>query len=93
MIINVKRAAAIKSVDDLYEWSGNYGRAINPFSLYLILIRYYNYAVPFADLGNNFPLLGYKEHHLLGEALVAYAAYPDEITDHIDQLFADEGEI
>lgn len=93
MIINVKRAAAIKSVDDLYEWSGNYGRAINPFSLYLILIRYYNYAVPFADLGNNFPLLGYKEHHLLGEALVAYSDYPDEITDHIDQLFADEGEI
>ena len=86
MIPNTKRQAAIKSVDDLYSWSQNFGSVLNPFCLYLVLINYEDYQVTYADLGRYLPTLGYKEQALVGESLVAYSDYPTEIERHIEQL-------
>ena len=92
MIPNTKRQAAIKSVDDLYSWSQNFGSVLNPFCLFLVLINYEDYQVTYVDLGRYLPTLGYKEQGLIGEALVAYSDYPTEIERHIEQLMTLENE-
>ena len=36
------------------------------------------------------PSLGYKEHHLLGWALLAYAHRPGDVLERVAELIADE---
>jgi len=76
-------------VDDLWSWSQNY-EFPTPASLFLDLIGYSldEFGEPLCAAGS--PTLGYKEHHLLGWALLAYAHRPGDVLERVGELMADE---
>jgi hypothetical protein len=72
-------------VDDLWSWSENY-QFPTPASLFLDLIGYS--ADEFGELlcSDGAPNLGYREHHLLGWALLAYAHRPADVVERVVEL-------
>jgi hypothetical protein len=76
-------------VADLFSWSQNF-QFPTPASLFLDLIGYSHdeFGEPLCQDAT--PTLGYKEHHLLGWALLAYAHRPSDVLEHVAELLADE---
>lgn len=76
-------------VDDLWSWSQNY-EFPTPASLFLDLIGYSEDEYGERLCADRMPSLGYKEHDLLGRALVAYSDRPGAVLDRVAELIADE---
>jgi hypothetical protein len=78
-------------VDDLWQWSENY-QFPTPASLFLDLIGYSTdeFGEPLCSGGA--PNLGYREHHLLGWALLAYAHRPADVLERVGELLTAEME-
>ena len=76
-------------VDDLWSWSQNY-QFPTPASLFLDLIGYSEDEHGERLCADHPPSLGYKEHHLLGWALLAYAHRPSDVLERVAELIADE---
>lgn len=76
-------------VADLFSWSNNYDFP-SPASLFLDLIGYSedHYGERLCSAGT--PNLGYREHHLLGWALVAYAHRPSAVLSQVHKLLEEE---
>jgi hypothetical protein len=76
-------------VDDLWYWSENY-QFPTPASLFLDLIGYSadEFGEPLCSSGA--PNLGYREHHLMGWALLAYAYRPADVLERVGELLTAE---
>lgn len=75
---------------DLYVWGLNYDRANNPFLVFLDLIGWAeeNYG---ERMLLDFPILGYVEMDLIGDALKEYATYPQAVDTWLKGLMNCEG--
>lgn len=78
-------------IDDLFNWSQNFDFP-TPASLFLDLIGYSEEEFGERLCGDRLPPLGYKEHHVLGWALLAYAHRPSDALEQVVELLAAEAE-
>jgi len=78
-----------KPIATLYTWAGNYDhKQGNPFQLFLDLIGFNQhwYGMQMMEGKDPSSVIGYMEAVQLGEALIAYAYYPSEVTEYINDL-------
>jgi hypothetical protein len=78
-----------ESIAPLYSWAGNYDRSQgNPFQLFLDLIGFNQhwYGMQMMDGKDPSSVIGYMEAGQLGEALIAYADRPSDVTEYINDL-------
>ena len=78
-----------ESIATLYSWAGNYDRSQgNPFQLFLDLIGFNQhwYGMQMMEGKDPSSVIGYMEAGQLGEALIAYADRPSEVTEYINSL-------
>lgn len=76
-------------ISDLWSWSENF-QFPTPASLFLDLIGYSEDELGGLLCQECQPTLGYREHHLLGWALLAYAHRPADVLEHVAELLAAE---
>lgn len=78
-------------IDDLWQWSQNFTFP-TPASQFLDLIGWSmdELGEPLCSPGS--PTLGYREHHFLGWALLAYAHRPGDVLERVAELMAAEVE-
>ena len=87
--LDISYDQAAEMVADLFSWSQNYDFP-SPASLFLDLIGYSEDEFGERLCSSGTPNLGYREHHLLGWALVAYAHRPSAVRSQVEKLLAEE---
>lgn len=78
-------------VSDLWSWSENFNYP-TPASLFLDLIGYSEDELGGRLCESATPTLGYREHHLLGWALLAYAHRPSDVLERVAELLQEEAD-
>jgi hypothetical protein len=83
-----------QSIATLASWAGNYeARQGNPFQVFLDLIGFNQHWYGMKMVNDPSLCIGYMEAGQIGEALVAYADHPTDVTLFIHELLdTDSGE-